>query len=200
MDSMAKPPDLDRLKQLVIDTGAFQYSPEKPFTLASGKTSPVYFDMRLLCADPEGLALAATILCGMAQESGARAVGGLEAGAIPIATAVSLTSYVRNRPEHTLKSFYVRKTPKEHGMRRGIEGGVESPVIILDDVITTGGSALRAARAIREAGFECAGIFCILFRGTSQDIEMIEREGPLRWIFTQDDFVSYSDEQKFFQP
>lgn len=186
---MAKPAGLDRLRQLVTQTGAFQYSADNPFVLASGKKSPVYFDMRLLCADPEALALAATMLCGMAQEAGARAVGGLEAGAIPIATAVSLISHVRDGAGHPLKSFYVRKTPKLHGTRRGIEGAAESPVVILDDVITTGGSALRAALAIKEAGLECAGIFCILFRGTSQDVKAIERVGTLRWIFTQDDFV-----------
>ena len=181
--------DLDRLRQLVIDTGSFKYSPDRPFTLASGKKSSVYFDMRLLCADPEGLTLAAAVLHKMVQETGARAVGGLEAGAIPIVTAVSLISHTQDEFGQALKSFYVRKAPKEHGTRRGIEGVAVSPVAILDDVITTGGSALKAVRATKEAALDCAGIFCILFRGTEQDKVAIEREGSLHWIFTQDDFV-----------
>ena len=92
------PANRDRLKQIIIETGAFQYSPQKPFKLASGRESPVYFDMRLLCSDPEGLTLAATMLYEMVREAGARAVGGLEAGAIPIATAVSLISHIRAKP------------------------------------------------------------------------------------------------------
>ena len=180
----------DRLKQIIIETGAFQYSSQKPFKLASGRESQVYFDMRLLCSDPEGLTLAATMLHEMIKGVGARAVGGLEAGAIPIATAVSLISHIRSETTPTMASFYVRKTPKEHGTRREIEGAATSPVVILDDVVTSGGSALRAVRAVRAAGLECAGVFCILFRGTNQDMDTMEREGPFRWIFTQSDFVS----------
>lgn len=184
------PASRDRLKQIIVETGAFQHSPQKPFKLASGRESPVYFDMRLLCSDPEGLTLAATMLYEMAREAGARAVGGLEAGAIPIATAVSLISHIRGGATPTMTSFYVRKTPKEHGTRREIEGVATSPVVILDDVVTSGGSALRAVRAVRAAGLECAGVFCILFRGTSQDMDVMEREGPFRWVFTQSDFAA----------
>lgn len=176
----------ERLINMVVETGAFRYSPEKPFTLSSGRESPIYFDMRRLSGDPAGLTLAAAILYDMVSGTGVRAVGGLESGAIPISTAVSLTSHLRGRP---IRSFYVRKSPKEHGTRLNIEGDARPPVIILDDVVTTGGSALRAARAVQEANLECLGVYCILFRGTPGDAEHIERRtGAFRYVLSQGDF------------
>ena len=172
-----------RLRRLITETGAFAYSPEKPFVLASGRTSPYYFDMRRLNAHPEGLHLAASAILGQAPER-ARSVGGMEAGAIPLATAVSLESRVMDYP---LKSFWVRKSPKSHGTGRLIEGILEAPYILVDDVITTGSSVLRA---LEVAGDGCAGIHTILFRGSDQDRARLEGAAPLHAIFTQEDILS----------
>lgn len=172
-----------RLRQLIIETGAFAHSPEKPFVLASGRTSPFYFDMRRLNAHPEGLHLAAHAILGQVPER-SRSVGGMEAGAIPLATAVSLESRGTGSP---LKSFWVRKSPKSHGTGRLIEGILERPYILVDDVITTGSSVLRALEA---AGDGCAGIHTILFRGSDQDRARLEEAAPLHTIFTQDDLLS----------
>lgn len=171
------------LKRLIVDTGAFRHSPDEPFVLASGQTSPYYFDMRLLNAHPEGLHLAAVAVLESMPDR-ARSVGGLEAGAIPLATAVSLESRGTDNP---LKSFYVRKRPKAHGTGRLVEGVSEPPYVLVDDVITTGSSVLRAAAA---AGDGCVGIRAILFRGTEKDRERLEGTAPLSYIFTQDDFAS----------
>ena len=172
-----------RLRRLIIETGALVHSPEKPFVLASGRTSPFYFDMRRLTAHPEGLHLAASTRLERVPGR-TRSVGGMEAGAIPLATAVSLESRGMDTP---LKSFWVRKSPKSHGTGRLIEGMLEAPYILVDDVITTGSSVLRALEA---AGDGCAGIHTILFRGSDQDRARLEEAAPLRAIFTQDELLS----------
>ncbi len=179
-------PSYEKLRQIIKDT-VIQYS-EKPFTLASGKKSHQYFDMRILSGNPEGLHEAATILHDMVKNTGARSVGGLAAGAIPIATMVSSISFCRGDTP-PLNMFFVRKTTKDHGTGQQIEGVTQTPVAILDDVITSGGSALQAARVAQKNGLEVVGIFCILFRGSEQNRRELERISPLRHVFTQDDFV-----------
>ena len=170
-----------RLRRLITETGAFAHSPERPFVLASGRTSP--YDMRRLNAHPEGLHLAARAILERVSER-ARSVGGMEAGAIPLATAVSLESRGTDFP---LRSFWVRKSTKSHGTGRLIEGMLEPPYILVDDVITTGSSVLRALEA---AGDGCAGIHTILFRGSDRDRARLEGAAPLHAIFTQDDLLS----------
>ena len=173
----------DRLRDMLVRTGAFAHSPDKPFVLASGRSSPYYFDMRRLNAHPEGLHLAASAI--LEQVSGsARSVGGMESGAIPLATAISLES---RRTDAPLKSFYVRKNPKQHGTGRLVEGMLEPPCILVDDVITSGASVLRALEA---ADAPCVGIHTILFRGSEQDRANLEAAAPLHHIFTQDELVS----------
>lgn len=173
----------DRLRELLVQTGAVVHSPDKPFVLASGRSSPYYFDMRRLNAHPEGLHLAASAILERVSER-ARSVGGMESGAIPLATAISLESRRMSIP---LKSFYVRKNPKQHGTGRLIEGMMEPPCILVDDVITSGSSVLRALEA---AGAPCVGIHAILFRGSERDRLRLEEAAPLHYIFTQEDLTS----------
>lgn len=181
----------DGLWDVIRRTGAFKHSPKNPFVLASGAHSPYYYDMRMVTADPDGLYLAAERLLPMM--AGSRSVGGLEAGAIPLAAAVSMLS--RNT-QMRLSSFYVRKNPKTHGTQKLIEGTAVGPAAIVDDVITTGGSALRAATALQDVGITCSGIYCILFRGTDEDLNTISDVAPLRHIFTHRDFEINKKDQK----
>lgn len=171
------------LRRLIAETGAFKHSPDKPFVLTSGQSSPYYFDMRLLNAHPEGLHLAASILLGSVSEQ-ARSVGGMESGAIPLATAMSLESRHTDNP---LSSFWVRKSTKSHGTSSLIEGMATPPCIMVDDVITTGSSVLRALESV-DVG--CVGIYTILFRGSDQDRARLEAAAPLHHIFTQDDLLA----------
>ena len=172
-----------RLGRLIMETGAFAHSPEKPFVLASGRTSPFYFDMRRLNAHPEGLHLAAHAILEQVPEQ-ARSVGGMETGAIPLATAVSLES---RGTGSRLKSFWVRKSPKSHGTGRLMEGILERPYILVDDVITTGSSVLRALEAV---GDGYAVMHTMLFRGSDRDRTRLEEAAPLHAIFTQDELVA----------
>ena len=174
------------LRQIIIDAGIFKHSPDKPFTLAAGTKSPYYFDMRLLGANPKGLYLAAKIMSEMIGDD-VRSVGGPESGAISISTAIALVNHIQGRPP--LSTFYIRKKPKKHGTGSLIEGLPVKPAIIVDDVITTGGSALRAAAALQDMGISCASICCVLFRGTTEDQSSIQQVAPLSYIFARSDFV-----------
>lgn len=147
----------------IILRKSFKYSADKPFTLASGRTSPYYFNCKPTTLDPEGMNLIGNILFDMLVGSAVTAAGGLTLGADPIANALSVISYQRGTP---IKSFIVRKDVKGHGTRSAVEGEV-SPgerVAILDDVITTGGSTITAMERAREAGFVIERVIALIDR------------------------------------
>lgn len=180
------------LAKLIADTGAFRYSPDKPFRLASGATSKYYFDLRRLNGDPAGICSVARILYDHAKAEGIKSVGGMESGSISMSAAVAQLSYYENQKDPTnplVRSFYVRKAPKEHGMRARIEGMPESPVAVVDDVITSGASALAAVDAAREAGYDCKLLMAIVFRGSDADLSRIGQYGKFEYLFTGDDLI-----------
>jgi orotate phosphoribosyltransferase len=119
------------------------------FTLASGQKSPYYLDGRLITLHAEGLRLIAQGVLEQLDGTEFAAVGGMSMGADPIVGGVLTVAAERGRP---LAGFLVRKQAKEHGTRRAVEGPVEpgSSVVIVEDVITTGGSALEAIDRIQE--------------------------------------------------
>ena len=139
-----------RLAEIILEK-SFQYRNDPPFTLTSGKTSNYYFNCKTTTLDPEGMYLIGNILFAMLHDTDITAAGGLTLGADPIANALSLVSYQRRKP---IKPFVVRKDVKNHGTKNPIEGNVVpgERVVIIDDVITTGGSTITAIGIAREAG------------------------------------------------
>jgi orotate phosphoribosyltransferase len=135
------------------------------FTLASGRESSHYVDARLTTMSPEGLAVIGPLALHAIREQGwhADAVGGLTLGADPIAYAVAIAS-VKLPP--LVRAFTVRKEAKQHGTGRLIEGPMREGdrVVVIEDVITTGGSALRAAEAIQRAGATVSGVLALVDR------------------------------------
>ena len=123
--------------------------------LASGRTSNFYFNLKPTMLDPEGAALLAELTFEALREDGLDYVGGLEMGAVPLAGAVAQLSWLKGHP---IAAFFVRKKPKEHGARLAVEGLAEGEslkgkrVAIVEDVTTTGESALKAVEAARDAG------------------------------------------------
>jgi orotate phosphoribosyltransferase len=135
------------------------------FTLASGRQSTLYIDARLTTMSPDGLALIGPLALEALLASGWRvdSVGGLTLGADPVSYAIAYASALAGSP---LRAFTVRKEAKTYGAGRLIEGPFQEGdrVAVIEDVITTGGSALRAAEAIRAAGGIVAGVLALVDR------------------------------------
>lgn len=135
------------------------------FTLASGRQSSLYIDARLTTMTPDGQALIGRLGLLAIRSAGwnADAVGGLTLGADPVAYAICHSSAETKQP---LKAFSVRKEAKAHGTGKQIEGplALGDRVVIVEDVITTGGSARRAIEAVRDAGAIVLGVLALVDR------------------------------------
>jgi orotate phosphoribosyltransferase len=135
------------------------------FTLASGRKSSFYFDSKKTTLLPEGAYLTAAEILGLLRAKGvqADAIGGMTLGADPIVCPVAALSHVEGPP---LRAFIVRKEAKEHGTGRKIEGcpPAGSRVVVVDDVVTTAESTLRAIAAAEEAGLQVTAVVCIVDR------------------------------------
>jgi orotate phosphoribosyltransferase len=135
------------------------------FTLTSGRQSSLYIDARLTTMSPDGLVRIGALGLEALRTAGwtVDAVGGLTLGADPIAYAISFASASTDAP---LRAFTVRKEAKAHGTGRLIEGPflVGDHVAVIEDVITTGGSALRAIDAVRAAGGTVRGVLALVDR------------------------------------
>lgn len=160
------------------------------FTLASGKTSDLYIDCRVTAMDPRGATLIGklgwqTVKAELAERGvAAQAIGGMTLGADPISLAVGMTSAADANP---LQVFTVRKEPKGHGKGRQIEGNFSEgdTIVIVDDVITTGGSTLKAADVLEAAGAKIAFALVLVDREEGGR-EAIEARGiPVVPLFTR---------------
>jgi orotate phosphoribosyltransferase len=142
---------------------SYRYSPDKPFKLASGRESPYYVDARPVTHNAQGLFLIGEIFFELIQDLDVQASGGLTLGADPIAHAVALTSFLKGRP---VNSFSVRKEPKGHGTGGLVVGDVKpgERVVIVEDVITTGGSTLKAIKGARDFGLEVVKVLILVDR------------------------------------
>jgi orotate phosphoribosyltransferase len=161
-------------------------------TLASGRKSNFYFNLKPTMLDPEGAALLAELtLAALAQEQ-IDYVGGLEMGAVPIAGAIAQLSFLKGTP---IAAFFVRKKPKEHGAKLSVEGLAKGEtlagkrVVVVEDVTTTGGSAIKAVDAVRDAGGEIALVFTLVDREEGA-AETFRAAGlPFRALFTAAEFL-----------
>ena len=160
--------DLLRLAEVL---GAIKYG---DFTFVSGQKSSSYFDGRLLSLHPVGAYLIGRLLLPIVRKAGAQAIGGPTLGADPIVTAVALTSHLQNTP---VPAFIVRKDAKGHGTGQLIEGPLAkgTPVAIVDDVCTTGGSLFHAIAAAEAHGCKVVQVIAILNRHQGGDEELRKR-------------------------
>lgn len=150
------------------------------FTLASGAKSHYYIDCRLTTLDGEAAHLVGQVLYTLIQEeaqkrgASVQAIGGLTMGADPMALAIAMHSF-RENPQEPLRAFVVRKAAKGHGQGKLIEGNFKpgDAVVVLDDVITTGESTLKAIDAVEAAGGKLAFVAVLVDRqeGGRKNIE-----------------------------
>lgn len=166
----------------------------KRVVLASGRESDFFIDCKQAVLTAEGHALVGQVMLDALSEWPAcAAIAGVELGGCPLASAVALTSFQRGAP---LDAIYVRKDAKEHGSKRLLEGNTRvakgSSVVLLEDVVTTGGSTLKAAAKLRDAGYVTPGVVALVDR-LEGGREGIEGGGlALRVIFTRSDFIASS--------
>lgn len=139
------------------------------FRLVSGAESYYYFDSKLTTLTPEGAYLSAKLILEEIRRSpiDAAAIGGLTLGADPLVAAVAAVSFAERDRYEPMEAFIIRKAAKDHGTSRLIEGyqgphGI--PVIIIDDVCTTGSSTRRAVEAAEGAGYRVVAILCLVDR------------------------------------
>ena len=146
------------------------------FVLASGKKSRVYVDGKQVTLDGEGLFLVASLLLREMEGQGITAIGGLTLGADPIASGVALLSHLSGRP---VRAFLVRKEPKKHGTQKMIEGVLvpSDRVVLVDDVITTAGSVLKAVEQVRAVGATIAFVSAIVDREEAAAAKALEPLG-----------------------
>lgn len=171
----------DRLRQLFRER-ALQFG---DFTLASGKKSSYYVNSKKVLFHAEAITLLGEALYDASKDLTFNAIGGLEVGAIPMAAA-ALTSF--HRHGRALEGFFVRKQAKAHGSGELIEGQVNpgDGVVMIDDVLTTGGSVLQAIAAVEAVGAKVLRIVCICDR-LQGAVEALKNY-DFRPIFTVRDF------------
>jgi orotate phosphoribosyltransferase len=177
----------DRLLAILRDR-SFE---RKRVILASGRESDFFIDCKQSVLTAEGHARVGELMFdALAQLPACEAVAGVELGGCPLASAVSLVSFQRNRP---LPALYVRKEVKDHGSRRLVEGDKalrpDLPVVILEDVVTTGGSTLKAVDKLKQVGARVVGVVALVDR-LEGGAEAITAAGlPLVSLYTRRDFI-----------
>jgi orotate phosphoribosyltransferase len=167
----------EQLAKAFYDTQSFKWDRDKGFKLASGEISPFYVDCRALMAHPEARRLVAQLAYEAITDIEFDCLGGLELGAIPIAVTISDFACVASR-RRLWRTFVVRKQPKDHGLGKLIEGSIRSGdrALIVDDVLTSGGSLLKSIGAAREAGLRVDHVLVIVDRQEQDGKARVERE------------------------
>lgn len=182
-----------RLIELIIER-TFRFTDKPTFKLASGNMSSFYFNCKPTTLNAEGMYLVGHLMYDLIKGRKswkAKGIGGLTLGADPVANAIAYTSYIKDAP---LESFVVRKEPKKHGTMLWVEGNVKEgdKVVIVEDVITTGGSSIKAIDRAKKCGLEILGVAVLIDRQEGGR-EAIEALGiPVQVLLTKEEiFESY---------
>lgn len=157
--------------------------------LASGKESDHYFDMKPSMFDPEGAEILAELITARVMPFDVHCIGGLEMGAVPLITPISIAS---RRKGKAIPGFFVRKAVKDHGTKKLVEGLSDvagKRVAIVEDVTTTGGSAMKAVKALEEAGAKIALVISILDREEGAEALYAEAGIPFQSLFKASEFL-----------
>ena len=163
----------------------------KPTMLVSGRESHFYFDMKPSMFHPEGAALLPELILQKLAGLKVDYIAGLEMGAVPLIVAVSLLSQLQGRP---IPGFFVRKNVKDHGSKKLIDGTTDSiegkHVVVLEDVTTTGSSAMAAVKAVQAAGGKVVLVLTLVDREEGA-IENFKALGlKFDWVYNASEFLA----------
>ena len=191
-------PNLSELKSELLQALAEKSVRRGRFTLASGAQSDLYVDAKLTTLDPRCALLVGKIGWELIQQTAAAkslrvdAVGGLTMGADPIALSIGIAAHLDN-PANPPRIFNVRKQAKEHGLHKNIEGNFSAgdSVVVVDDVITTGGSTIQAIEKIEADGGRVAFAIVLVDRQEQNGRANIEARGcPVVAIFNRQEILA----------
>ena len=187
-----------RLIDLIIER-TFRFTDKPTFKLASGKMSSYYFNCKPTTLNSEGMYLIGNLLYDLIKSRKswkAKGVGGLTLGADPISNAIAYTFHLK---EDQMESFVVRKEPKKHGTMLWVEGNVGNgdKVIIIEDVVTTGGSTIKAIDRAKKSGHKVLGVIVLIDRQEGGK-EKIEAKGvKVETLLTREEiFEVYSKKRQ----
>jgi orotate phosphoribosyltransferase len=179
-------PDSDRARETLLDELRAHALVIGEVTLSSGKTAQYYVDAKRALLRPPAYRAAGELIAAEAADRGAAAVGGMTMGADPLACAA-----IGSEGGDGLLAFFVRKERKEHGLQRWIEGPELPPgtrCLVVEDVVTTGGSTVRAIERILEEGLEVAGVTAVVDRMAGGGDEIAKAaDAPYRPLLTIDE-------------
>ncbi len=184
-----KYPNYEQLVEIIKNNGiVFQR-----ITLMSNIQSDFYYDLKKILHDQESLHLIAGSLLEQAIKYNVKSIGGLELGSIPLTTAVLMLAWDKGV---NLTGFTVRKNVKKHGLQKKIEGIVREPIMILEDVITSGKSVANAVDALLQEGYRVNSVVCILDR-QEESITNILKQRDISYIslFEHSEFKPYIEER-----
>ena len=168
------------------------------FKLSSGETSEHYINCKPVILSAKGLSLVSSLMMHM-MDYGSKTVAGLTLGADPLVSGVAMHSYNfwnNNHSEYIVNALIVRKEPKGHGTGAWIEGPMPpegSKVTVLEDVVTTGGSSLKAVEKLRQAGYEVERIVSIVDRQEHKPFTFFDAQLELKSIFTLEEIALHNE-------
>lgn len=180
--------DRSELIQLIKDRS---FRDGQEFTLASGRKSTMYFNLKPTMLSARGAELIGALVLQKIGDRPVDLVGGLEMGAVPLATAIAQAS---SQTDTAIDAFFVRKAAKEHGTKSLVEGLTENDtmngkkIIVIEDVTTTGGSAIKAAQTLKNEGAEIVSVITILDRQEGAEEAFAAAKLPFEAILTKSDF------------
>ena len=178
---------MDELKRRLAEILLEKSYIEGDFTLTSGQKSDYYFDCKQTALHPEGSYLIGRLFLEMLKPVDVQGVGGMTLGADPLVSAVTVLSHLGGRP---LPGFIVRKQAKGHGTNKYLEGMANfrpgQKVALLEDVVTTGGTLLKACERVVESGLEIVTVLCVLDREQGGKDNLRKAGYELEAIFTRE--------------
>ena len=178
-----------RLKDIIRERGIVI----KDITLSSNRKSKFYYDIKSIVSEPDGAVLIGELMLSeiLKIQPKTRSVGGLESGAIAISTAIVCSSF-QFEPTKRVSGFFIRKSVKTHGLEKMIEGIVETPVTVVDDVITSGKSVLDVVFALRNQGIYNINIMSVIDRETKENL-LSQNNMQFHSLFRHSEFADFID-------
>ena len=158
--------------------------------------SPYYYDIKRIELQQEGMHLLSELLLTEIAKYGAKSVGGMEMGAVALVTSIVFKSTMDGKYNTGLSGFFVRKEAKNYGLQKRIEGNMIPPVVIVDDVITSGQSVMNSLEAVNKEGVTPKGVVCVIDR-EEESTSNVLKENNIKYsaLFKHSEFKSFIEQK-----